>query len=122
MTPEGRVKAVITNYLNTLQRPNSGVVCYYRMPVPTGYGKPGLDYEGCINGRFFAIEAKAPGEWLTPRQRRTTIEILSGGGAVFCVSSSAGVQSFKRWVERCPALDAATAASLSLLSAARTLS
>lgn len=61
-------------------------------------GKPGLDYEGCVNGIFFAIEAKAPGEWLTPRQRYTTVDILNGGGKVFAVSRAEGLDAFKRWV------------------------
>jgi len=69
------------------------------MPVPTGYGQPGLDYEGCINGQFFAIEAKAPGEWLTPRQRRTARDMVTGGGKVFIVSSPEGLEAFVRWVD-----------------------
>jgi hypothetical protein len=69
------------------------------MPVPTGFGEPGLDYEGCLNGLFFAIETKAPGGWLTPRQRRTALAILAGGGKVFIISSEEGLEAFKRWVD-----------------------
>lgn len=101
MTPEGEVKKKITALLNSLQLPNSGVSCYYRMPVPTGYGKSGLDYEGCINGLFFAIEAKAPGEWLTTRQRDTALAILDGGGKVFVISGGDGLRAFAMWVCQC---------------------
>jgi len=69
------------------------------MPVASPFGQPGLDYEGCINGLFFAIEAKAPGEWLTPRQRLTARSMLTGGGKVFIISSEEGLEAFKRWVD-----------------------
>lgn len=98
---EAHVKDTITAFLNTLQAPNSPVHCYYRMPVPTGYGKSGLDYEGCINGLFFAIDAKRPGKYFTARQRDTALAILAGGGKVFCISGPDGLRAFAAWVCRC---------------------
>ena len=84
------------------------------MPVPSGFGKPGLDFTCCISGHFVAIEAKAPGQWLTPRQRKTAVAILRAGGKVFIISGPAGLDAFKAWVERCqPAVPAASAVTLS---------
>jgi hypothetical protein len=94
---------MVTGYLLTLQQPGSPVRCYFRMPVPYGYGRSGLDYEGCIEGHFFAIETKAPDDDadLTPRQRATAKAIIEGGGRVFIISREAGLTVFKHWVEEC---------------------
>jgi hypothetical protein len=101
MTPEGRVKNMIGKYLSTLRNPLNDVEVYIEMPVPTGFGKSGLDYTICLWGHFVAIEAKAPDEWLTPRQRQRALDILKAGGTVFVISSPEGLQSFADWVERC---------------------
>lgn len=74
MTPEGKVKKKISELLK-----KHGA--YYEMPVPTGFGKSGLDYIGCHEGRFFSIEAKAPGNRPTPRQELTIQTIRDAGGA-----------------------------------------
>lgn len=110
-TLEALVKRGVTGYLLTLQSPPSSVRCYFRMPVPTGYGKSGLDYEGCIEGFFFAIETKSPDDDadLTPRQRSTALSIIEGGGKVFIISCDEGLASFRRWVDQCRALSAAIA-------------
>lgn len=96
---EADVKKRVSAYLSSLH-------CYWRMPVPGGYGRPSLDYEGCWMGWFFAIETKAPGEWLTPRQRGTAREIWASGGAVFVISRQEGLEAFKRWVNRCQTVSA----------------
>jgi hypothetical protein len=98
MTPEGLIKKKINKYLSTLQTPFSGIYLHYRMPVLTGYGQPALDFEGCINGLYFCIETKAPGEWLTPRQRQTALNIVGARGKVFIISSDEGLEAFRRWV------------------------
>ena len=72
MTPEGKVKARVKEILGVYS-------CYYHMPVMNGMGKPTLDFVGCCNTLFFAIETKAPGKVLTPRQRRTRAEIEAAG-------------------------------------------
>lgn len=102
-TLERIVKRGITGYLLSLQQPGSGVRCYFRMPVPGGYGTSGLDYEGCIEGHYFNIEAKSPDDDadLTPRQRMTAKAVLEGGGKVFIISCDAGLAAFRRWVEQC---------------------
>ena len=96
MTPEGRVKKLVSIYLDDL-----GENCYKIMFVPVGYGKRNqLDYTLCLYGQFVAIETKAPGEWLTPLQRQTCRGILRAGGKVFIVSGPEGLAALKRWVER----------------------
>lgn len=58
---------------------------WFNMPVPTGYGVPMLDFVGCHRGKFFAVETKAPGEKLTPRQEYTKAQMEAAGGKVFVV-------------------------------------
>lgn len=85
-TPEGRVKAAIKRYLKTL--PN----CWFYMPVQNGMGVVGIpDIVGLINGRFFAIECKAPGKEknVTANQRATLDAIVAAGGIAFVASDVA---------------------------------
>lgn len=103
MTPEGRVKKMVTSYLEDLARQMepTGFELHVNMFVPTGYGKRSqLDYTMSIFGRFVAIETKAPGEWLTPLQRVTARNIIRSGGKVFIISGPDGLRSFWNWVER----------------------
>lgn len=98
MTPEGKVKAKVKKILGAFE----GV--YYRMYVPGGYGKQGLDFDGCVAGRAFYIEAKAPGKIPTGRQKETALEILSAGAKVFIVSDENGYRSLYRWLRSVAAL------------------
>lgn len=99
MTPEGRVKKLVTTYLDQLK--DEGFPLYYTMFVPVGYGKRNsLDYTVCLAGHFVAIEAKAPDEDLRPTQRITCRDLLASGATVFIVSGGEGLDAFKRWVER----------------------
>lgn len=103
MTPEGRVKKIISSYLDGLKEhlDSRGKSLYYSMFVPTGYGKRNsLDYTICFAGRHVAIEAKAPDEDLTPNQRFTARDIVRSGGTVFIISGAEGLEAFKRWVVR----------------------
>jgi phosphoglycolate phosphatase-like HAD superfamily hydrolase len=77
MTPEGKVKAKVKRYLD--RYPDH----YREMPVPTGYGKSGLDFTVCFFGHFLAIETKVPGKKPTPRQEQTIKAITAAGGTVF---------------------------------------
>ena len=79
-TPEGKVKAKVKKALNAIPG------CYSFMPVQTGMGAATLDYLCCVNGRFVAIETKAPGKKLTPRQEITRAQIFDAGGKVYVVS------------------------------------
>lgn len=92
MTPEGRVKKQVKKILGNFW----GV--YYRMHVPTGYNAPGLDFECCVNGYSLYIETKAPGKWLTGRQRETARQVFVAGGAVFFISEQDGLRALLKWL------------------------
>jgi hypothetical protein len=80
MTPEGKVKSAVKKLLKRY-----GSQIYGDWPVPGGYGKSVLDYHGCVNGRYFAIETKAPGGKPTARQDLTINEITMAGAMVFVI-------------------------------------
>ena len=76
MTPEGKVKDQVRKYLK-----NKGV--WYYQPVQNGMGVVGIpDFICCWNGRFLAIETKAPGKrsQTTANQDRVLAEINDHGG------------------------------------------
>lgn len=93
MTPEGKVKAKIKKELTRYTE------LYYYMPVPGGFGKTTLDYLGCHHGRFFAIEAKAPGKKLTQMQERDRDIIRAAGGVVFEIIGDVGLEELARWLK-----------------------
>ena len=92
MTPEGKVKKKISDYLRRVDG------LWYNMPVPGGYGVSTLDYLGCYRGRFFAIEAKAAGKKPTDRQRIMMEDIEYAGGKCFVVDSD-DLTDLKTWIE-----------------------
>jgi hypothetical protein len=61
---------------------------YYDMPVPMGFGRATLDFTGCYNERYFAIETKADGKKPTPRQLATIAKMRDAGAAVFVISGT----------------------------------
>jgi len=66
MTPEGKVKNKIKDYLK-------GLGAWYYMPVSNGMGRVGCpDILVCYQGLFLAFEVKAPGKRgnTTPNQDR----------------------------------------------------
>ena len=73
---------------------------WWYKPVQQGFGKLALDYVGCCNGRFFTIETKAEGEWLTPYQRMAARDVLAAGGAVFIISRLEGAAALGRWLRQ----------------------
>lgn len=77
-TPEGKVKARVKKLLD-----EHGA--WHNWPVPAGYGIPMLDCVGCHRGEFFAVETKAPGQHMTPRQQFTKDEMEKAGGKVFVI-------------------------------------
>lgn len=87
MTPEGKVKAkvsaIIKKYVPDV---------YKFMPVPSGFGASSLDYILCVGSLFVAIETKAPGKKLTPRQEQTCTEIRDAGGVVFVIDGQDPLQ------------------------------
>lgn len=76
-------EGVVKDQVKALLRAHS---VYWHCPVMNGMGAPTLDFVGCINGHFFAIETKAPGQKPTQRQQMTMREMAAAGGYVFVVS------------------------------------
>lgn len=77
MTPEGKVKKEIKDYLDSL-----GPDCRYFMTQNTGMGESGIaDIVGCYFGRAFAIEVKAnERKKVTPWQMRFLTSWIEAGG------------------------------------------
>lgn len=88
-TPEGavkdRIKAVLIEF-----------GCYFFMPVQTGYGVVGIpDFIVCFQGKFIAIETKAPGKVkdTTVLQDRNIEAIRTAGGAAFVTDNADDVRA-----------------------------
>lgn len=76
MTPEGKVKKDISKYLDSLA-PH----CAYKMPVPCGFGKSGVDYDVTYYGISIAIEAKRRGVTkATTREQGWLNKVIEAGG------------------------------------------
>lgn len=73
---------------NHVKRLLKKYAAYYFMPVQSGYGGQSLDFLCSHKTRFFAVETKAPGQHLTPRQELIREEIEAAGGVVFIVGES----------------------------------
>ena len=69
------------------------------MHVPSGYGAPTLDFDGAIRGHAFAIETKAPGEALSPRQLSTIEKMEVGGIRVFAIDGPEGCTVLEQWLQ-----------------------
>lgn len=99
MTPEGKVKNQVKKLLKKYG-------AYQHWPVQTGYGAACLDCHGCYECWYFAVETKAPGKKLTPRQLITKEQIEAAGGAVFVVGESitdsgeySGMEELEIWMQ-----------------------
>jgi len=92
MTPEGKIKAAIKRLLAKYKH-------YGWWPVPCGYGQNSLDWIGCINGKFVAVEAKAPGKKLTPLQWSTFNRIKENKGEVFVIDGLESLEQFRRFLD-----------------------
>ena len=83
-TPEAKVKAQIRRWLDA-----RGI--WYCMPIGTGLGRSGVpDFVCCWNGRFLAIEAKAPGKETntTTHQKRELAAVQAAGGIAVVASNT----------------------------------
>jgi hypothetical protein len=81
LTPEGRVKEAVKRLLKV-----HGI--HYIMPMQNGMGVVGVpDFLCCWNGRFLAIETKAPGKRgnTTANQDRQLAAIADCGGIAIVV-------------------------------------
>ncbi len=89
-TPEGKVKLAVIKLL----KENS---IWYYMPVQNGMGQTGIpDFICCWDGRFLAIETKAPGKRdnLSPNQSRVLGEIAHHEGMWIVVDDVKQLETF----------------------------
>lgn len=93
MTPEGKVKKELREYLDSL-----GDDCWYYMPVPMGYGKRGVpDFIICYKGFFLAPETKRRSGGVSgPMQELNQREIRYAGGLSERITS---VETVRIWVK-----------------------
>lgn len=91
MTPEGKVKQRVKKLLDQFKH-------YRFMPVQMGMGTVTLDFLICVNGRFCAIETKAPGKEPTELQRQTIRNIRAAGGETFVISDDNGLDALHKWL------------------------
>lgn len=81
MTPEGKVKKKVKEYLQSIG-------AWYYMPVSNGMGRSGCpDILVCYKGLFMAFETKAPGKIknVSANQEREIAAILSANGSAHVV-------------------------------------
>lgn len=81
MTPEGKVKKKVKEYLVSIG-------AWYYMPVSNGMGRSGCpDIIACYKGHFMAFETKAPGKLknTTPNQDREIAGINKAEGLAIVV-------------------------------------
>lgn len=79
-TPEGRVKADITAYLDEIG-------AWYCMPVTGGWGRRLVDFLVCYRGRMIVIETKRRGKHARAYQERVLDQVRAAGGYGFSVDS-----------------------------------
>jgi len=93
-TPEGRVKAPISDWLDTIG------ACWF-MPVKSKFGSRSVDYIGVWQGVAFAIEAKRPGgkSGLTNNQKTFLANWIKAGGWGFLTDSLEDLQT--QWELAC---------------------
>jgi hypothetical protein len=83
MTPEGKVKKKVKEYLVSIG-------AWYYMPVSNGMGRVGCpDILVCYKGLFMAFETKAPGKIknVTPNQQREIDDIRRVNGLALVVDN-----------------------------------
>lgn len=94
-TPEGATKKKIKKLLDNYRCHN----IYVYMPVPSGYGKPSLDYLGFLYGRGFAIEAKRPDGKPTLRQEGIIKKIAASETQTFVVNDDDSLRELSEWLD-----------------------
>ncbi len=97
MTPEGKVKVKIREYLKA--RGDN----YSFTPIGSGYGKAGVpDRIVCWRGQFVGIEVKAPGKLKTQTalQGQAQENIEKAGGVYLLVDSVDGVKAWFEGVDK----------------------
>lgn len=92
ITPEGRVKKQVRDLFAQFD------YIYAHWPVQNGMGKPCLDCHASHMGRYFAVETKAPGKKMTPRQENTAAEIRASGARVFVIDGEISMIKLRDWL------------------------
>ena len=87
---EDAVKRAMHKLLDSL-----GERCWYTMPVRTRWGKQQLDFEGSLDGHFFAIETKREGGGKCSAAQARTIEAIRQAGGVAWIENSRGLEETK---------------------------
>jgi hypothetical protein len=98
MTPEGKVKKKVKEYLQSIG-------AWYYMPVSNGMGRVGCpDILVCYKGLFLAFETKAPGKiaHVTANQQREIDGILRVNGLAHVVDDVEQVKAVIETIERKP--------------------
>lgn len=98
MTPEGKVKKKVKEYLQSIG-------AWYYMPVSNGMGRVGCpDILVCYKGLFMAFETKAPGKIknVTANQQREIDGIQRANGLAHVVDDVEQVKSLLETIERKP--------------------
>jgi len=98
MTPEGKVKKKVKEYLQSIG-------AWYYMPVSNGMGRVGCpDILVCYKGLFLAFETKAPGKIanVTANQQRELDGILRVNGSAHVVDDVEQVKAVIDTIEREP--------------------
>ena len=82
MTPEAKVKAVVTNTLKQMK-------AYIVKPMGVGYGNSGVpELIVCVRGRFIGIECKAKGGKTTALQLHNLNSIDMAGGVALVINEN----------------------------------
>ena len=88
MTPEGKVKKKVANYLKSIG-------AYYFYPATGGYGKSGVpDIVGCYKGRFFGIEVKA-GKNTPTELQKLQLKLIADAGGIATVTNEDTIHSLQ---------------------------
>ena len=98
MTPEGKVKKKVKEYLQSIG-------AWYYMPVSNGMGRVGCpDILVCYKGLFMAFETKAPGKIknVTANQQREIDGIQRANGLAHVIDDVEQVKSLLDTIERKP--------------------
>lgn len=95
MTPEGKVKKLMTEGLDQL-------AAYWFFPATHGYGRSGVpDIIACIDGKFWAFECKAGSNDATGLQLLEINKIQEAGGRALIVRGVEGAEYTLSFIEYC---------------------
>ena len=92
MTPEGKIKQEVKDWLNEIG-------AYWFMPVQMGYGQKTLDFLVCYKGRFIGIETKRPGGQMTKFQLNIAHFIAECGGRSLLISCERDLEIARAMLE-----------------------